>query len=198
MEAKREIDSYIKKRAPFAQEICQKLRDIIHHASPEVQEAVKWGSPAFIYKGKLLCIVWAFKQHASIVFNQGSLINDKYKLFNAGEDNLKGRTIKFTDKSQIDGDKIIDYIRQGLKNIDEGKSVKVPVSKDKTVVLPDYIKSILKKEGLLGKYEEQIYTYRKGYRQWIEEAKQEATKQKRIEQMVREVKEGKKYMNMPR
>ncbi len=131
MEAKQKINAYINKAAPFAQDICKTLRKIIHTSSRNIVEDIKWGSPAFVYKGKVLCWIWAFTHHASIGFFQGALIKDKYKLFNSGEDNLRGRAIKFTDVSQIEEKKIIDYLHQAIKNIDEGKFIKVPVSKVK-------------------------------------------------------------------
>ena len=196
--AAQQIDSYIEKAAPFAQEICKSLRKIIHKTSSDIEEAVKWGSPMFTYNGKNLCLVWAFKHHASIVFPEGALINDKYKLFNQGEDNLKGRGIQFKGVSEVDEKKIMEYLHQAMRNIDEGKSIKVPVSKDKTVNLPDWYKKVLQKEKLLEKYESQIYTYRKGYLQWIEGAKQPQTKEKRINQMISEVRGGKIYMGMKR
>ncbi len=199
--AEKEIDAYLKKLPDFSYKICAKLRRIIHATSGEIEEDWKWGSPTFTYKGKLLCFFWAFSKHVSLTFFEGSLLKDTEKIFNYGENNLRSRSIKFTDISELESigeETIIKYIKEAIKNIKEGKSVKIPVTKDKTVVLPEWLKKILSDEGLLEKYEAQIYTYRKGYLRWIEEAKQEKTKKKRIEIMLRELHEGKGYMGMPR
>lgn len=195
------IDTYIENLPPNIQLICKKLRQIIHTADSTIEEAWKWSSPYFMYKKKPLCLVWGFTHHASLTFLEGALLKDTQKIFNYGEDNKKSRTIKFNDISEVEkiGEQIfLDYIHAAMKNIDEGKHVKIPVTKDKTVILPPYIKTVLKKEGLLQKYEEQIFTYRKGYLQWIEQAKTEETKQKRINIMLKELHTGKEYMGMER
>lgn len=64
--------------------------------------------------------------------------------------------------------------------------------------IPEFIKRILLKHDLLEKYNSQIYTYRKGYVKCIEDAKREETKKRRIDQMIRELREGKAYMGMRR
>ena len=48
------IDAYIARSAQFARPILTKLRKLVHAGCPEVEETIKWGSPAFDYKG-LLC-----------------------------------------------------------------------------------------------------------------------------------------------
>ncbi len=47
------VDAYIRKAAPFAQPILQHLRSVAHAASPEIEEAMKWGFPHFMHKGML-------------------------------------------------------------------------------------------------------------------------------------------------
>jgi uncharacterized protein YdeI (YjbR/CyaY-like superfamily) len=200
-EEEKQIDSYLKKLPDFSYKICAKLRRIIHATSIDIEEDWKWGSPAFTYKGKLLCFFWAFSKHVSLTFFEGSLMKDPKKLFNYGESNLRNRSIKFTDIVELESigeETLIRYLKEAIKNIKDGKAVKIPASTDKTVILPIWFKNILREEGLLAKYEEQIYTYRKGYLRWIEEAKQEGTRQKRIEQMLRELHDGKVYMGMKR
>ncbi len=106
--------------------------------------------------------------------------------------------IKFTRDSKIPAQKITAYIKKAVKNAQAGKHVHIPQAKNKKVMLPDWLKLPLDEEGLLEKYENQIYTYRKGYLQWIQQAKRDVTKHKRIEIMLRELHEGKTYMGMPR
>ena len=55
------IDAYIARSAEFAQPILRHLRRLVHGACPEAEEAVKWGHPSFVYQGKILCGVAAFK-----------------------------------------------------------------------------------------------------------------------------------------
>jgi hypothetical protein len=58
------VDGYIKKAAPFAQPILGEFREIVHAACPEVEEAMKWSFPHFLYKG-MLCSMASFKEHAA-------------------------------------------------------------------------------------------------------------------------------------
>jgi len=175
-----------------------KLRTLIHAADPQIVEDWKWGQPAFMHNGKPLCWVWAFSKHVTFTFYQGALMKDSQKLFNYGDTNLQNWSIKFTNISEINETALIAYIKEAVQLNEAGKQVKISVSKDKTVVIPPYIKKVLQREGLLEKYNQQIYTYRKGYAQWIEGAKRQETKDKRMRQMIRELKERKVYMGMPR
>ncbi len=45
------IDAYIAKSQDFAKPIMKHLRKLIHKSCPDVTETVKWGMPAFEYKG---------------------------------------------------------------------------------------------------------------------------------------------------
>src|SRR4051812_18537522 len=62
------VDAYIAKAAPFAQPIPKHLRKAVHAACPEVTEDIKWSMPSFIYNGKILCGMAAFKAHATFGF----------------------------------------------------------------------------------------------------------------------------------
>jgi uncharacterized protein YdhG (YjbR/CyaY superfamily) len=56
------VDAYIARKAEFARPIMAHLRDRVHATCPEAEEAIKWSSPAFLYKGQMLCSMAAFKQ----------------------------------------------------------------------------------------------------------------------------------------
>jgi hypothetical protein len=56
------VDTYIEKSADFAKPILNHLRDLIHKASPEINETIKWSFPHFDYKGTV-CSMASFKQH---------------------------------------------------------------------------------------------------------------------------------------
>ena len=46
------VDAYIAKSADFAQPILKHFRKLIHQASPEVEETIKWSSLVSITKGR--------------------------------------------------------------------------------------------------------------------------------------------------
>ena len=192
------IDDYIVNLPSWSKSICEKLRIIIHKADPNLVEDWKWTSPAFSHNGTLICWFWAFSKNARLFFFEGALMHDPKKLFNPARSTKRNRSIEFTDVSEVDEKILISYMREAIALNKAGKHVKIPVSKNKTVNIPHFIKKILEKEKLLSKFEAQIYTYRKGYVNWIGEAKQEKTKRRRIDEMVGEIREGKKYMGMAR
>ena len=64
------IDAYIATAAAFARPILTLLREQVHRACPDVQESIKWAMPSFLYGGRLLAYMAAFKQHASFGFWQ--------------------------------------------------------------------------------------------------------------------------------
>src|SRR5829696_7568621 len=67
------VDAYIKNAAPFAQPILTSIRETVHASCPDVEEAMKWSFPHFLYKG-MLCSMASFKQHAAFGFWKGSLV----------------------------------------------------------------------------------------------------------------------------
>jgi uncharacterized protein YdeI (YjbR/CyaY-like superfamily) len=62
--------------------------------------------------------------------------------------------------------------------------------------MPKGIRSLLVKHGVLEHYKERPPYQQNDYLGWIARAKLDMTKEKRINQMLDELKEGNKYMNM--
>jgi len=62
--------------------------------------------------------------------------------------------------------------------------------------MPAFIKSALNSESLLDEYTNRPPYQQNDYIGWITRAKREETKQKRLNQMIDELKSGDKYMNM--
>ncbi len=46
------IDAYITKAQPFARPILEKVRERVRAVLPDVEEAMKWGMPAYLVNGK--------------------------------------------------------------------------------------------------------------------------------------------------
>lgn len=183
------IDEYIVNAPDYAQPILNKLRALILVSSDKIVEDWKWGAPNFGHKG-MVCWLAAFKNHVGINFLKGSLIEDKFGLFHEDEFEEKGnRMIRFTPETKIEAEKIIDYILQGIELNEKG--IKVPIKK-KELVIPDYINSLLDNNP---KAKETFVNFppshKMEYVEWIEEAKREATKEKRMATMIEWLEEGK-------
>lgn len=191
----KKIDDYIKTLAPWQKEIVKKLRKIIHTADPQITEDWKWDKPAFSHKG-LLCWIWVFKKWVTFTFFQGSLIPDKYKMFNHGTFMDRNRSIAYTDITQIKQKELIEYIKNAVQNNLYGKKVAIKPKKHKNLTIPLYIKNEIEKNDLWEKFHSRPPYQQRDYIWWIENAKLEATKSARLEQIIDELKEGKSYMKM--
>ncbi len=65
-----------------------------------------------------------------------------------------------------------------------------------TVPMADDVRRSIEDAGLVADYEERPRYQRNDYLGWIERAKRPETRQKRIEQMLDELRRGGVYMNM--
>ncbi len=63
--------------------------------------------------------------------------------------------------------------------------------------MPAQVRSALDEHGLMADYKSRPSYQRNDYLGWIARAKLDATREKRLSQMLAELKGGKKYMNMP-
>jgi uncharacterized protein YdeI (YjbR/CyaY-like superfamily) len=195
-----QVDAYIAKSAPFARPILEKLRTLFHKACPDVEETIKWGFPHFERHGVLGSMA-AFKQHASFGFWKGSLMSDPQGLFR-GVGKTTMNALRVETLEDLPSDKVLlPYIKEAAKLNEEG--VKPPVRKKKAVKkavkAPDYFLAALRKHPkALAAFEAFPPSHKREYVEWITEAKQEATRQKRLATALEWLSEGKprnwKYM----
>lgn len=194
------VDTYIAKAAPFARPILETIRDYFHKACPDIEETMKWGFPHFQYKG-IVGSMAAFKKHAGFGFWKGQLMDDPHGIFKGvGNTSMVGSKIESV--SELPSEKVmLQYIRQAVALNESG--VKVPRARAAkpaaSVKPPDYFMATLKKnKKALATFEAFSPSNRKEYVEWVTEAKQAATRVKRLETAIAWMAEGKprnwKYM----
>lgn len=188
------IDAYIEKSAPFAQPILIHLRELIHKHCPDIEETIKWGFPHFEYGKRLQFNMAAFKQHAAFGFWLGGLMTDPLHILEREKKNAMGSLGKITTLKDLPSDKIMaQYIKESIKLTHE--SVKMPKAAKKPAVemeVPDYFQQALNKNKKAKEAFENFPTsHRKEYLKWITEAKREETRQKRIDQALEWLENGK-------
>lgn len=174
------IDEAISEMKPFAKAICKKLRKLILSADPAMIEDWKWG-PNYYLSG-MVCGYWGFEKFVTLNFFQGALLKDPYKILKMNEGNVRARHLKFTDVKDIEEDVILEYIMETIDNNLKGHIIRE--TKDKTVVIPDDVKNAFSKAKLLSYFESLAYSHRKEYMMWINDAKKEETRIKRIGQAI--------------
>jgi hypothetical protein len=109
------IDAYIARQADFARPILIHIRALMHAASPDIGEAVKWGMPFFTYRDQNLANMAAFKGHAAFGF-----WHDKVGREDASDDAM-GQFGRLTALSDLPSDAAIaGLIAQAMALIDAG------------------------------------------------------------------------------
>lgn len=189
------ITTYISNSADFAQPILTRLREIIHAFCPEVEEGWKWSFPHFMYRGKILCSMASFKNHCAFGFWLQSEMNDPYGIFKRSEEGGMGSLGKITALSDLpSADQLGAGILEAMSLIEQGVKPRARVLKtDKPVLeIPAELQAVLDKNPQAKSvFEAFPPSHRKEYIVWIAEAKREETKQRRLEQMLENLKEGK-------
>ncbi|HVW94653.1 MAG TPA: DUF1801 domain-containing protein [Mucilaginibacter sp.] len=188
------VDAYIAKAAPFAKPILEHVRQIVHEASPLLKETIKWGMPFFDYKGPV-CMMSAFKQHCGFGFWKSSRLNDPNGYLKGSDDEAAagsfGRIEKMDDLPPDEA--LTDFVLQMIAINESGiKEPKKPVVPKAELPMPDDFKDMLSGDvTALGYFEDFSPSKKREYLEWFAEAKSETTRQKRMEQALEWIGEGK-------
>ncbi|RNF85266.1 YdeI/OmpD-associated family protein [Montanilutibacter psychrotolerans] len=193
------IDAYIGTSGEFARPILAHLRTLVHASCPQAEETLKWGMPSFTYRGRILCSMAAFKQHATFGFWQGALIVDAD---GNQADEAMGQFGRLAKVSDLPGKRVMaGYIKQAMALIDTG--VKTPKTRGTTPrpppVVPEDLAAALAANPPAAKaFAGFAPGQQREYVDWITEAKREQTRQQRLSQAVEWIAQGKlrhwKYM----
>lgn len=184
------VDAYIAKAAEFARPILKHLRGLLHAGCPEVVETMKWSFPHFEHHG-VLCSMAAFKQHCAFGFWKGKLFLPKE---HDGGENAMGQFGRISSIGDLPAKKVLlGYIKQAVKLNEEGiKAPKAPKKERAALVVPPYFKAALKKnKKAQTTFDNFSPSHQREYVEWITEAKQEATRQRRLETAIQWLAEGK-------
>ncbi len=185
------MDAYIEKSAEFAQPILTHIRKLVHKACPDVEETMKWSMPHFDFKGPLANMA-AFKQHCAFGFWKQQLMDHPAM---DTEQNAMSSFGKITSLKDLPKDKvIIELIHQAMELNEKG--IKVPkksaAEKKAELPVPELLADVLKKnKKAADNFEKFPPGKRKDYIVWINEAKTEATREKRTATAIEWISEGK-------
>src|ERR1700741_307298 len=187
------IDAYIARSAEFARPILEHLRELVHAACPDCEETLKWRAPRFLSRGKILCGMAAFKQHATFGLWQGAMVvrSDGKRV-----DDAMGQFGRLTRVADLPGKReLTGYIRQAMKLIEDGgKRPPTGDSKPKPPVeVPDVLAAALEKNAKArATFDAFPASCGREYVEWITEAKREETRTRRLGQAIEWMAEGKR------
>ena len=200
------VDAYCAKVQPFAQPIMAHLRELVHKACPEVEEAIKWSRPFFQYRGAILCNMSAFKEHCSFGFwgeEIGAVLREAAVLKESGMGSL-GR---ITCVADLPSDKqMLGWIRQAAAFVDSGQYTSPIAARHKVVKQKPSLNTPAEFKSALQRNKKAAAAFaafspscKREYVEWIAEAKRQETRDKRIATAVEWIAEGKqrnwKYQN---
>ncbi|WP_180951138.1 DUF1801 domain-containing protein [Marasmitruncus massiliensis] len=191
------IDDYIAGCNPAVQPALRELRRTIAQAAPEAAEKISWGMATFSYQGNLVHFS-AEKKH--IGFHPAPSAIEAFQTELADYHCSKG-TVRFPYEEPLPLDLIRRMVRFRVEEQIALAEAKKAGGKSEKVLrprypIPDDVAKALQREGLTGQYEARPPYQRNDYIGWITQAKRTQTREKRIRQMLDELRSGDIYMGM--
>jgi hypothetical protein len=109
------VDPYIAALPDWQQEICRRVRDLVHAADPDVTETIKrTNRPYFTLDGNI-CALLAAKDHVNI-FIYDPIASDPEGIINQGQGNLTARAIQVYQGDTINERALVDLFRAVIAN----------------------------------------------------------------------------------
>ena len=151
---------------------------------------IKWGIPVFCLKNKNVIGLIELKDSVGIWFFQGVFLKDKHNLLiNAQEGKTKGmRSIKIKNLTDISESIIREYILEAIENQEVGKEIKI--ERNKEIIIPNYFVDFLKKNNIEQSFDSMSLSCRREYVEYIDSAKKEETRQRRMIKSLEMIKES--------
>ncbi len=188
------VDAYIAAHADFARPILIHLRDRVHAASPDIGEAIKWGMPFFTYRGKNLCHMAAFKAHVAFGFWQGGSKSEGRAGGGGKQGEAMGQFGRLTGLAGLPDDAMLaDLIAKAMARIDAGPMARPARSPVRAPLpVPDDLQAAIAVDpAAMAVWTTFAPGKVRDYVEWIMDAKQVATRQRRIAQAVEWIAQGK-------
>jgi uncharacterized protein YdeI (YjbR/CyaY-like superfamily) len=185
------IDSYIARQADFARPILLHLRSAVHSACPEAEETMKWSMPHFLYKGRMLVGMAAFKAHATFGFWRSKDVVGE----TGAECDAMGQFGRLTSVDDLPADDVLRaLIRKAMALSDEGTRPARPKAPPKAELEtpPELEAALFENPAARATFESFPPSCRREYVEWVVEAKRPETREKRIAQAVEWMAQGKR------
>jgi uncharacterized protein YdhG (YjbR/CyaY superfamily) len=94
--AVKDVDDYLANVKPSQRLELERIRKIIKQTVPEAEETIRYGMPAYIYKGSRIMEFAAYEKHMSLFGSLGEMEKklSNYKLSHKG-------TLQFTESNPV-------------------------------------------------------------------------------------------------
>ena len=109
------VDQYIAALPAWQQDICRRVRDLVHAADPDVAETIKrTNRPYFTLDGNI-CALLAAKDHIN-VFIYDPIAPDPEGIINQGQGNLTARAIQIWPGDTIHERALLNLFKAVIAN----------------------------------------------------------------------------------
>ena len=184
------IDAYIERAQPFARPILSHVRNRVHSVLPSVEETVKWSMPAYTLGSKIVLITASFKAHMALNFWRGQELRGE-----AANADAMGQFGRITSIGDLPPDAELDrLIREAadLASIAPAPRKFKHEPKPPAELHPEFAKALDSSPAARATLDGFPPSAQRDYLDWIADAKQDATRAKRIATAVEWLSEGKR------
>jgi uncharacterized protein YdeI (YjbR/CyaY-like superfamily) len=169
----------------------------VHAVLPDAEETLKWSMPAYTLGGKIVLITAAFKAHAALNFWRGQELATSHSAVGA-----MGQFGRIESADELPADSELDRLIEDAAKL--AKSAPAPrttkhAPKPTPELHPQFAAALARAPKAKASLDGFPQSAQRDYFEWIAEAKQDATRQKRIATAIEWLSEGKrrhwKYQN---
>jgi hypothetical protein len=109
------VDDYINSLPNWQQDICRRVRDLVHAANPDVIETIKRKNrPYFTLQGNI-CALLAARDHVN-VFIYDPIAPDPEGIINQGQGNLTARAIQVREGETVNERALVNLFKAVIVN----------------------------------------------------------------------------------
>ena len=189
------VDAYIAKSADFAQPILRHVRKLMHKGCPRIEETIKWGVPAFEREG-IVAMMAAFKKHVASGSGASAHPREARRRRRAcvpeGREARHGRA-PVPSRAELPADAIIlRAVKFAVALNEAGERPTRALKRKPPPKAPPYLAAALKKNAKArATFGKLTPGKQREYVDWLVEAKQEATRERRLAQAIELLAAGK-------
>jgi hypothetical protein len=191
MQAQEQINLYIADQPEWQRKLLVRFRQHIHAVDDSIEEVWKGNAPHFEKEGVLVSM-HALKTCVSLWFHKGSHLKDTHGLFILSEkDGSRDvRKYKLEEGGAINEKALVDLLKQALKvNMATVKSAPKPTRS--SIVLPAELEQVLDNDPeAMAQWEKFSHADKKEYVDWVNDAKQDESRKRRIAKALEMIREG--------
>lgn len=181
------VDAYIAAAQPFARPILEKVRERVHAVMPDAEEAMKWSHPTFCRSGQIVLGIAGFKAHAVVHFWRAAELGFETK------DESMGQLGRLTGVADLPAD-LDSMIAKAAGLAAQSPAPRRPKREPKPApeMHPQFAAALASAPVAKAALDSFPPSAQRDYFEWIGEAKQDATRDKRIATAIEWLSEGKR------